>query len=91
MKAAIKAYYTKRFKLEPLVTLTHENASGSVVPEGDSDLYASIYAVEVPTALTEASVSQIMVVPMSTKSKVKVAYPTDVQLSDKPLSGKYYF
>ena len=78
MKAAIKGYYTKRFKLEPLVTLAHEDASGNTVTEDSEYLYANIYSVEVPTALKKESISQIMIVPMTTKSKITPAYPKDV-------------
>ena len=43
-----------------------------------------------PTAITDASVTQINTISMTTKSKIEIKYPKDLQLSDPPISGKYY-
>ena len=78
MKAGIKGFYQSRFNIAPLVTLTYEDASGGSLLEGDENIYQYVYTIEVPTAITEASVGQIMTVPLSTTSRIDFVFPKDL-------------
>jgi hypothetical protein len=90
MRAAIKGYYEKIYKQAPSVTLSYQDAAGKDVPYGDAALNAYVYKVELQTAISEPSVTQITTVAITSKSKVEIKYPSDLQLSDPPISGKYY-
>ena len=78
MKHRIKRYYKDVWRIEPRVTLKQPNAK------------TNVYTVEVPTAITDASVTKINTISMTTKSKIEIKYPKDLQLSDPAISGKYY-
>jgi hypothetical protein len=61
-----------------------------VVDEDSDDIYSVSYIIVVPTAISVPSVDTIMVMRTSTKSRVEVIYPKDKQLSDAPLTGKFF-
>lgn len=87
MQAAIKGFYTSVYKKAPLVTLTYRDSYGNDVDISNSTLTFYVYTVQVPTALTSASVTNIMLVPLTSWSNVQFRYPDEVQLSSPPLSG----
>ena len=89
-KNAIKRYYNTKFGLEPLVTLSYRTSDGSETVEGADDATVFVYTIEVPTAISEASVDTILLVPLTTASTVTFVYSNDIQLSSPPLSGKFW-
>jgi hypothetical protein len=90
MQTAIAGYYTAKFSVSPLVTATYLDSTGAETTEDGVDVFTIDYLVEVPTILTEASVTSIIMVATTTSATVEFVYPADLQLSSPPLSGKFY-
>jgi hypothetical protein len=90
LKAVIKGFYTDLYDVEPLVTSTFYDGSGSVTTEDSGTVNSITYMIQTPTALAAASVDNIFVLPITTSSTIEVVYPSVKQLSSPPLSGKFF-
>lgn len=89
-KTAIKGYYKEIYDTEPTVALTYYTSEIIETVEGANDVAVLIYTIEVPTAISQPSVENIMLIPMTTSSDIEFVYSVDLQLSSPPLTGSFW-
>jgi hypothetical protein len=90
MRDAIGKFYTDKYHIWPEVTVAFFDADGQETTKGASDLDQAVYTVTVPKALSEASVTSILPLNVNSTATIDFVYPTDKQLSDPPMTGKFY-
>ena len=86
----IKGFYKTLYGVDPLVTLKYVDQDDLEVEADAFNMRAVVYTVQTPTALNGPSVETIMVLPLSTFSTIEFVYPTEIQLSSPPLTGKFW-
>lgn len=74
----------------PIVTATFFDDSGIETTQDAPEVHTVKYTVELPMAISRASVETIMIVPVSSDSTIEIVYPAEKQLSSPPLSGTFF-
>lgn len=96
MRDNIKGYYESNGWNKPEVTLECGLSDGTVTPDcNDIDVVEHIYTVTVTKSIPIPSQLTVMPYYNTTQSDIEWIYSNDatnpdVQLSNKPLSGKYF-
>jgi hypothetical protein len=88
VRDAVKAFYADTYESDIKVELTMYDAANATTTNL-TDSVKNVYDIKMLKLISSESTSKIYVAKTTTKSKVSVQYPSEVQLSTPPISGNF--
>jgi len=88
VKAAVAGFYSDSYASGVTVELTMYDASNATTTN-QTDSVRNVYDIKMQKLVASGSTSKIYVAKTTTKSTVSVQYPSEIQLSTAPITGKF--